>query len=250
MMGADRRICSCQASIERHDRAAPESLSRRRLLGGGIAGMAAAAVPGLGAALFDPRAARAQEALTPDTALTKLIDGNQRFVDDQLISPSHDLARIREHTAEKQKPFAAVLSCADSRVPIEWVFDQTIGRLFVARVAGNIATPEVIASLEYGAVVLHTKVIMVLGHGNCGAVQAAIAVKAAPGQISSLYAYIRPAVDQAGPDLEATIKANAENQAVLLREASPALAKLISEGELQIVAAFYDLVSGRVTLLD
>jgi carbonic anhydrase len=249
-MAADRLICSCGVCVDDRRRPPAASLSRRRLLGGSIAGLAAAAAGGLGAGLFDPRDAWAQRTLTPDAALARLMSGNQRFVDVQLISPSRDIARIREHTAEKQRPFAAVLACADSRVPVEWVFDQTIGRIFVCRVAGNIATPEVIASLEYGAVVLHTKVIMVLGHGSCGAVEATIAVKPTPGQISSLYAYIHPAVDEAGPDLTATIKKNAENQATLLREASPALAKLVNDGELKVVAAFYDLASGQVTLLE
>ena len=90
---------------------------------------------------------------------------------------------------EKQEPFAALLSCADSRVPVELVFDQSIGHLFVVRVAGNVATSrKMIASLEYGAAVLGTKVIMVLGHGSCGAVKATIDGKAVPGQISQLFA--------------------------------------------------------------
>jgi carbonic anhydrase len=134
-------------------------------------------------------------------------------------------------------------------VPTELVFDQSIGHLFVTRVAGNVASSDVIASLEYGAVVLGTKVIMVMGHGNCGAVTASIAAKAVPGQISALYRYIRPAVDQAGPDLDATIRANAKIQAKILAEASPVLADLIKKGALTVVASYYDLVTGKVTLL-
>ena len=84
-------------------------------------------------------------------------------------------------------------------MPVEWVFDQTIGHIFVARVAGNIITPDMIGSLEYGAAVLGTKVILVLGHGSCGAVAAAIQGKSVPGQISSLFPHIQPAIDQAGP---------------------------------------------------
>jgi len=103
---------------------------------------------------------------------------------------------LKTKTVESQEPFAAVLSCADSRVPVELIFDQSIGHLFVARVAGNIATSAMIASLEYGVAVLGTKAIMVLGHANCGAVKASIEAKAVPGQISALYPYIRPAVDQ------------------------------------------------------
>jgi carbonic anhydrase len=167
-----------------------------------------------------------------------------------MTSFEDDFAILKAKTVEKQEPFAAVLSCADSRVPVELLFDQSIGHIFVTRVAGNIATSEMIASLEYGVAVLGTKAIMVLGHANCGAVQASIEAKAVPGQISSLYRYIRPAVDQAGPNLEATIKANAKIQAGLLRQSSPVLADHIRQNQLKIGAAYYDLASGRVTLLD
>jgi carbonic anhydrase len=143
-----------------------------------------------------------------------------------------------------------VLSCADSRVPVELIFDQSIGHVFVTRVAGNIATSAIIASLEYGAAVLGTKAIIVLGHANCGAVKASIEAKAVPGQISTLYPYIRPAVDQAGSDLDRAIKANARIQAALLRQASPVLAEQIKQNQLKIVAAYYDLTSGNVSLLD
>ena len=128
---------------------------------------------------------------------------------------------LRQGTAEKQEPFASALACADSRVPVELVFDQSIGHVFVNRVAGNIATSEIIASIEYGAAVLGTKVLMVLGHGACGALKAAIAAKAVPGQISSLYSYLRPAVNQANGDLDAAIAANARLQAQLLRNPRP-----------------------------
>ncbi|MFO1057316.1 MAG: carbonic anhydrase [Dongiaceae bacterium] len=118
--------------------------------------------------------------------------------------------------------------CADLRVPVELLFDQSIGHVFVNRVAGNIATSEIIASIEYGVAVLGTRVLMVLGHTACGAVEASIAAKAVPGQISSLYRYIRPAVDEAKGDFEGTIKANARIQAGLLRDApSPVIASAI-----------------------
>ena len=202
-----------------------------------------------GATLTSARPAIAQSALTPDAALKELMDGNERFVAGQLQSLNEDLAILKAKTAEKQEPFAAILSCADSRVPVEFVFDQSIGRLFVVRVAGNIATPEITASLEYGVAVLGTKVLMVLGHSNCGAVKATIEGKAVPGQISALYAPIRPAVDAAGPDLDATIDANARIQATLLSQASPLIAGAISEGKLKVVPARYDLASGKVSLL-
>src|SRR5947207_15414655 len=104
-----------------------------------------------------------------------------------MTSFNDDLKLLKEHTAEGQAPFASVLSCADSRVPVELVFDQTIGHLFVCRVAGNIATAALIASLEYGRAELGSQAIMVLGHGNCGAVDATIKAKAAPGRVTTLY---------------------------------------------------------------
>jgi carbonic anhydrase len=150
---------------------------------------------------------------------------------------------------EKQEPFAAILSCADSRVPVEVVFDQTIGQLFVTRVAGNIVTTEIMGSLEYAAAVLGTNTILVMGHGRCGAVTAAIQGKSAPGQIGSLFPYIEPAVQQAGPDLEATIRANALIQANTVRS-SPLIAGLIEQGKLKVSAAYFDIASGIVTLLN
>jgi carbonic anhydrase len=134
-------------------------------------------------------------------------------------------------------------------VPVELVFDQTIGHIFVTRVAGNVITPEIIGSLEYGAAVLGTKVILVMGHSGCGAVKAAIQGKAVPGQISSLFPHIQPAIDQAGPNLEAATKANAKIQATLLSEASPVISGLVKENNLKVVAGYYELASGSVTLL-
>ncbi|WP_245444806.1 carbonic anhydrase [Pseudaminobacter soli (ex Li et al. 2025)] len=187
--------------------------------------------------------------LTPDEAFKAMMDGNQRYLDGQLQSPNEDLSILKAKTAEKQEPFAAVLSCADSRVPVEFVFDQSIRHLFIVRIAGNITTPEVTASLEYGVTVLGTKVLMVLGHGSCGAVKAAIEGKAVPGQISAIYAPIRPAVDAAGPDLNAVIDADAKIQAALLSQASPIIAEAVKDGKLKVVAARYDIANGKVSLL-
>ncbi|MHB8390556.1 MAG: carbonic anhydrase [Acidobacteriaceae bacterium] len=144
---------------------------------------------------------------------------------------------------------AAVLACADSRVPVEIVFDQTIGHLFVTRVAGNIITPEILGSLEYGVAVLGTKVILVLGHSNSVAVKAAVAGKAVPGQISSLYAHLQPAVDETDPDYKAVAKANAKIRAKLLSQASTVVSEKIKKGQLKVVAGYYDIGSGIVTLL-
>jgi carbonic anhydrase len=226
-----------------------QPLSRRRLLQLGATGAAAGLVAaGLPLALSVPAAA--QDVSTPDAALAEMIAGNKRFVSNTLTSPQHDLDLLKQNNEEKQQPFAAVLSCADSRVPVEWVFDQTIGHVFVTRVAGNLITPEIIGSLEYGAAVLGTKVILVLGHGGCGAVAAAIAGKSVPGQISSLFPHLQPAVDQAGPNLEATIKANAQIQARLLRESSTVLSGMVKEGKVKVTSGYYDLATGSVSLLE
>jgi carbonic anhydrase len=201
------------------------------------------------AALWGVRSVVAQTVLSPDAALARLMQGNNGFVQGRLVSLDEDLTILKEHTVGKQEPFAAVLACADSRVPVELIFDQSIGHVFVTRIAGNVCTPEMIASLEYGAAVLGVPLIMVLGHDGCGAVKATIDGKAVPGQISALYAPLRPAIERAGPDLTAAIKANAQIQAALLRTASPVIATLVKTGKMKVVAAYYDLASGKVAIL-
>ncbi len=240
---------SAAADLAVRERNAGPRLSRRRLFGATLGGAAAAVLAGVGAELAVPGAASAQSTLSPDDALKALMDGNRRFVERRLASFQEDIDMLRQQTAEKQEPFASVLACADSRVPVELVFDQSIGHVFVNRVAGNIATSEIIASIEYGAAVLGTRVLMVLGHGNCGALKAAIAAKAVPGQISSLYSYLRPAVNQAKGDLDAAIAVNAQIQAQMLRESSTVVAGLLEDGKIKVVAAVYDLGSGKVNLL-
>lgn len=222
--------------------------SRRNFLRMGLTGAAAGLLTS-GLELAVPSTMWAQSTLSPDAALAELMDGNKRFTSNRLTAHEHDLDILKEHTVEKQEPFAAVLSCADSRVPIELVFDQTIGHIFVTRVAGNVITPEIIASLEYGAAVLGTKVILVMGHSGCGAVKAAIQGKAVPGQISALFPHIQPAIDQAGPNLEAATKANAKIQATLLSEASTVISGMVKENKVKVVAGYYDLGSGSVALV-
>ena len=138
--------------------------SRRRFLRTTVAGTAAGGLAGLGPELAAPRTALAQSTLSPDTALKELMDGNQRYIDGRGTAHEHDLELLRAKAAEGQEPFAAALSSADARVPVELIFDQTIGHIFVCRVAGNITTPEIMAI--FGAVDLGTRVIMVLAQGN------------------------------------------------------------------------------------
>jgi carbonic anhydrase len=225
-----------------------QELSRRSLLRMGLAATAVG-FSGSSLELAIPSFAHAQSTLTPDAAISELMNGNKRFTSGRLTAHEQDLAIIKQHTEEKQEPFVAVLSCADSRVPVELVFDQSIGHIFVTRVAGNVITPEIIGSLEYGAAVLGTKAILVMGHSNCGAVKAAIQGKDVPGQISALFPHIRPAVSQAGPDLAAATKANAKIQAALLRESSTVISDMVKSGSLKVVAGYYDLGTGAVALL-
>ncbi len=120
----------------------------------------------------------------------------------------------------------------------------------MTRIAGNVVTPEIIASLEYGVAVLGTEVILVMGHSNCGAVKATIQAKEVPGEISALFPHIQPAVDLAGTNIEAATKANAKIQAALLREASTVISSFAKQGKVKVAAAYYDITSGAATLLD
>jgi carbonic anhydrase len=211
---------------------------------------AGAALLAAGVEFITPTQVRAQTHLTPDAALKELLAGNKRFASGRMAALDEDLKILKQKTADQQQPFAAVLSCADSRVPVEFIFDQSIGQIFVCRVAGNVVTPEIIGSLEYGAAVLGTKVILVMGHTNCGAVKAAMQGKDAPGQISTLYRHFRPALDQAGSNLEAAIKSNAKMQSDLLSTGSTVIASFLTENRIKVVPAYYNLASGDVTLLE
>ena len=224
----------------------PASPERRRLLRDGTV---AAGLLALGAL---PRPIGAQSLqvapmpATPAEALAALQEGNRRFAAGQTLAPHRDIARVRA-IAPKQTPFAAFLGCADSRVPVEIVFDQGFGDLFVSRIAGNIAVSEQIASLEFGTAVLGAKVLYVLGHTACGAVAATMNGTEVPGQISSLYYHIRPAVRAANGNIDVAIRENVRNQAILLREGSTVINRLVREKQLLVAGGVYDLTSGVVT---
>jgi len=204
-----------------------------------------------GAELAAPAPVIAQNNVTPDQALQMLIDGNQRFVQARREKPNQTWTRIAA-VAPSQAPFAAILGCADSRVPAEIVFDRGFGDIFVCRVAGNVATPEEIGSLEFGTLLLGAKVLMVLGHERCGAVKAAIEGGALPGHINSLTDAIQPAVESSknkpGDKVANAVKANVSLQASRLK-ASPVINQLIEEGKLKIVGGYYDLDTGAVEIL-
>lgn len=223
-------------------------VGRREFLGGALSVAAAGVAARSGMAMVAPDAVHAQSNLTPDEALKELLAGNERFAANKQTSIDRDLTVLKEHTVDKQEPFAAVLACADSRVPVELIFDQTIGDVFVTRVAGNMVTPEIIASLEYGVAVLGVKVLLVLGHTGCGAVKAAMKADTVPGQISALYPYLRPAVEQSGGDFNKAIAANAKIQAGLLSTSSTVIREAIKAGKVRVESGVYDLATGKVSV--
>ncbi len=186
---------------------------------------------------------------TPDAAFRELVAGNLRFAANHPTSIAENLEILKARTVDQQSPFAAILGCADSRVPVELVFDQSIGELFVTRVAGNLATPEIIASLEYAVFVLGVKAILVLGHVNCGAVKASMKADTVPGQISSLYPHIRPAIERSAGNVSRAIAANAQLQAVLLRTSSTVIRDALAERKIGVRSGMYDLATGMVSLI-
>lgn len=187
--------------------------------------------------------------MSPQEALEFLKAGNVRFAAGKTAEPNRDIDRLRQ-VAPRQSPFAAFLGCADSRVPIEIVFDQGFGDLFVTRIAGNVAATENIASLEFATEVLGAKVLYVLGHTSCGAVAAAAKAEPVPGQISALFQHIRPAVRAARGDVAAAVRENVKIQAQTLVEASTVISSLVSSGKVIVAGGIFDLVSGRVETID
>ncbi len=191
------------------------------------------------------------ESLNPDAALQKLIEGNQRFIQHHPQYPDQSELRLHE-VAQAQHPFATILSCADSRVPAEIVFDQGIGDIFDVRIAGNIATHEAIGSIEYAVVLLGSPLLMVMGHERCGAVTAAVQKESLPGDISTFVKAIKPALkrvkDQPGDAVENAVVANVQYQIERLQR-SKLLTKQVESGKLKIVGGRYDLDTGRVTII-
>ncbi|MCP5469757.1 MAG: carbonic anhydrase [Chlamydiales bacterium] len=178
--------------------------------------------------------------------IDKLMEGNHRFMNENIKCIDRDTER-RENTAFVQKPFAIVLTCADSRVAPEIVFDQGIGDLFVVRVAGNVVTPAVLESIDYSAVALNSSLIVVMGHQRCGAVAAVMDHHTE--LIPHLAMRIDPATKMFPRNLEKAVKQNARIQRDLLLKA-PHISKLVEKGELEVVAAYYDFDTGQVVVLD
>jgi carbonic anhydrase len=233
-------------------------VSRRDFL---RAGAIAALVPSsLGiATAADPPAPGAPpppNAIAPADALKRLMEGNARYAAN---SPNErDFSSGRAARVQGQYPFAQILSCSDSRVAPELAFDQGPGELFIMRVAGNVVSPNLLASIEYGAQFLGVPLIMVLGHSGCGAVDAAIKVlkdKAVlPGHLPELIAAIKPAVADAakmktGNLLDNAVTENVRHQVALLKSSPPIVQKLYASKKIDIVGGVYDLATGKVVLV-
>jgi carbonic anhydrase len=193
---------------------------------------------------------------TPDAALKLLTEGNERYVANQ--PRERDFSAGRASRGLGQAPFAAILGCADSRVAPELAFDQGPGDLFVVRLAGNFVTTEGLASLEFGAAVLGTKLIMVLGHSSCGAVNATVAAlqksNDLPGHIADLVRAMKPGIEEeikkTGPDIEQrAVVANVRHNVKRLEQATPILAEMVANKKLRVVGAVYDLPTGKVALV-
>ena len=196
-----------------------------------------------------------QNVISPDAALDRLTKGNGRYI--RGIGLRHDFAHEREALSTGQNPFAAILSCADSRIAPELCFDTARGDLFVCRVAGNFASDEMVASLEYAVAVLKTPLIMVLGHEACGAVDATIkSLKdgtTLPGHLPSLVAALKPAVDavqgQSGDLLANATRRNVTLNVDKLKNAAPILNASAADNKIRVVGGIYELRTGKVQLL-
>jgi carbonic anhydrase len=222
-----------------------------------------------------------QPIVSPAEAISRLKEGNGRFTAGNPQHPhesnderaymaknsyenagaislgmtSEQAAKRRAELAKSQHPFAIILSCSDSRVPPELVFDEGLGDLFIVRVAGNVLNDEGLGSIEYGVDILGARLIVVLGHQSCGAVDAAMKTVAAkgkaPGHIQSLVTAIKPVVDSTPKgDLDTTIKANVKHVVDALRSSTPILKARVDSGDVQVIGGYYTLDTGAVTFLE
>jgi len=243
---------------DRHDTAGEHLVtSRRDVLRVG----AAAAIVALGGVVWaadppKPGAAPPPNAIPPADALKRLLDGNARYAAN--APREKDFSAGRAARAQAQYPFAAILSCADSRVAPELAFDEGPGELFVVRVAGNFVNPDLLASLEYGVQFLGAPFIFVLGHSRCGAIDATIKVlktKAAlPGHLPDLVTALKPAViiaekTKSGDLLDNAIAENVRRQVANLKAAKPVIAKFYAEKKIDIAGGVYDLETGKITVV-
>ncbi len=192
------------------------------------------------------------EGMNPDTALQQLMSGNERYVKGATTHPNQSIER-RTELAGGQHPVAAILTCSDSRVAPEILFDQGLGDVFIIRNAGNVVEDVGLGSIEYALEHLGTRLVVVLGHAKCGAVTAATQGSEAPGHIDSIVKHIQPAVQlarsQSGDLVANSIKANVGIMEEKLKASEPFVAKMVKDGSVKVVGAVYDLASGAVTLV-
>ena len=194
------------------------------------------------------------QSMTPEQALQRLLDGNKRYAADDAPEAIHAHAANRRHSIADQRPFATVLGCSDSRVPIEIVFNQGLGELFVVRVAGNVLNDHVIGSIEYAIETFGCPLVMVLGHSNCGAVTAAVDAvvhqRRPPARIATIVDAIRPNVElvrNAADLLEAAIAQNVRAVTTTLQQTQPLITAARKAGRLAVVGAEYHLSTGNVS---
>lgn len=240
---------NCLQALDGHGRVA-----RRNILKLAVAAAGLLLAPQAFAANDKPPP-KPENLVSPDDALHRLMQGNGRYVEG--VSKRHDFRHEREALSAGQNPFAVILSCADSRIAPEYCFDTARGDLFVCRVAGNFASDEIVASLEYAVQMLNTPLIMVLGHDSCGAVDATIkSVKAGttlPGHLPSLVAAIKPAVDavagQGGDMLANAIRRNVVLNVEKLKATAPILKSFVDDKKIKVVGGVYELKTGRVALV-
>lgn len=195
----------------------------------------------------------AQEPNSAKSQLQRLIQGNQRYVNSETVCHK-DWSAERTALLKKQRPFAIIVACSDSRMPPEIIFDQSIGNLFVVRVAGNIIDDIAIGSIEYGVDILGAHLVVVLGHSNCGAVNAALKGMKFDNHIQNILNAIQPAIiaikEERENRLEKAVKANIKIVREQIKSSKPLLSKLIEKGTVYIVGAYYNLATGKVEFID
>ncbi|USG61961.1 carbonic anhydrase [Sneathiella marina] len=236
-----------------HETSQKFQVSRRNLL---KAGVAASVTPFGMTGAFSAFANNAPNAITPADALARLMEGNGRYVAN--MPEQQDFSANRPNLVKAQFPIASILSCSDSRVVPDMAFDQDPGDLFIMRVAGNVMSPNLLASLEYGVKFLGTPLVIVMGHTSCGAVGAAIDVLQneadLPGHLPELISAIEPAVikakaEKSGDLLNNSIVQNVREQVAKLKISAPIVNKFYNDKKIDIVGAVYDLKDGRVSLV-
>lgn len=234
----------------------PSDLTRRVVLGAGALAASAAFAGNLVIPAAAQSSGAAPDTVTPSEALQRLIDGNERYVNN--VSRNIDYSADRVSRAAAQFPFAGFISCADSRIAPELAFDQGPGELFVVRVAGNFVDTNGLASIEFGVAVLGIPLLVVLGHTGCGAIAATIDVlengTELPGHLPGLVDALKPGVERALADKpeDALAVATAENvrfNVEQLKAATPIVSEAVAAGKVKVVGGIYDIATGKVELL-